>query len=153
MKSNPAKSLAAPKGTTSERKFRFALLLIILSFGWNAIVPQALAGPGVVSIAASDAAAAESGATPTNTGTFTISRPNGNKNDGDATVTFSILGTADNGADYGLRLPDGSLILAGATSGTVIIPNGGVSAVIGVEPLEDIVPEDVESVMLTLTGA
>src|SRR5881275_2824785 len=148
MKSNPAKSLAAPTGRTSQHQFRMTVLLVVLSFGWNAIVPQALAAPVIVSIAASDAAAAESGASPTNTGTFTISRPNSNKNEGDATVTFSIAGTADNGTDYGLRLPDGSIILAGATSGTVIIPNGGLSAVIGVEPLDDIVPEDVESVTL-----
>src|SRR5438128_8247459 len=104
MKSTPTNSFAAPGCRTSERPFQFALLLVVLSFGWNAIVPQALAAPAIVSIAASDAAAAESGASPTNTGTFTISRPNSNKNDGAATVTFSIAGTADNGTDYGLRL-------------------------------------------------
>ena len=134
------------------RAFQFALLLMVLSFGWNSIAPQALAATASVSIAATDAAAAESGALPTDTGTFTISRPNGNKNEGDATATFSISGTADNGTDYSLRLPDGSLILAGATSGTLIIPNGSASAVITVEPLDDTFPEDVESVSLTLTS-
>ena len=134
------------------RAFQFAVLMMVLSFGWNSIMPQALAATASVSIAATDAVAAESGALPTDTGTFTISRPNGNKNDGDATVTFSISGTADNGTDYSLRLPDGSLILAGATSGTLIIPNGSASAVITVEPLDDTFPEDFESVTLTLTS-
>ncbi|TMP96835.1 MAG: hypothetical protein E6L09_14405 [Verrucomicrobia bacterium] len=130
----------------------FTLLVFGLCLCGNSIVPQALAATASVSIAATDATAAESGASPTNTGAFTISRPNTNKNDGDATVNFSISGTADNGTDYNLRLPNGSLILAGATSGTVTIPNGSASAVITVEPLDDTVPEDVESVILTLTN-
>src|SRR5437773_3041737 len=134
------------------RAFQFALLLMVLSFGWNSIVPQALAATASVSIAATDSAAAESGATPTDTGTFAVSRPITAKNDGDATVDFSISGTAGNGTDYGLRLPDGSLIAAGATSGTVVILNGSATAVITVEPLDDTVPEDVESVTLTLTS-
>src|SRR5213078_2136057 len=111
-------------GSDARRPFHFGLLLMVLSFGWNSFVPQALAGPAVVSIAASDAAAAESGATPTNTGTFTITRPASAKNDGDATVNFSISGTADNGTDYRLRLPDGTYIADGATSGSVTILDG-----------------------------
>src|SRR5439155_23635356 len=135
------------------RSVRVALLLLGLSAGWNSFVLPARAASVNVGIAATGAPAADSGASPTNTSTFAISRASANKNDGDATVTFSISGTADNGADYSLRLPDGSLLLAGATSGTVIIPNGRAGAVITVEPVDDTFPEDVESVTLTLTSA
>src|SRR5213592_2650441 len=112
MNSKPNKSLAPIHSPTSERRFRFALRLLSLCLGWHLIVSPARAATASVSIAATDPAAAESGASPSNTGTFSINRPNASKNDGDATVTFSISGTAGNGTDYGLRLPDGSLIAA-----------------------------------------
>src|SRR5437867_4078376 len=152
MRSTFKKPLARMNSPTVGRSLRFAFLLLGLSAAWNSVVLPVRAATVSVSIAATDANASESGVSPTNTGAFTLSRPANAKNDGDATVNFSISGTADNGTDYGLRLPDGSLILAGATSGTVIIPNGSVSAVITVEPLDDTVPEDDESVTLTLTS-
>src|SRR5437879_13569584 len=80
MRSTFQKSAARINGSTVGRPFQFALLLVVLSFGWNAIVPQALAAPAIVSIAASDAAATESGVAPTDTGTFTIGRPNSSTN-------------------------------------------------------------------------
>src|SRR5438874_7608360 len=124
------KSAAPIRSSTSEPKFRFALLLVVLSFGWNAIVPRALAAPASVSIAATDTAAAESGAAPSDTGTFAVSRPSSAKNDGNATVDFSISGAAGNGTDYRLRLPDGSYIADGATSGSLTILNGDTTAII-----------------------
>src|ERR1051326_5339120 len=105
-----------------------------------------------VTISASDAAAAESGTPPTNTGTFTVNRPGNAKNDGNATVNFAISGTAGNGADYRLRLPNGTLISSNATTASVVILNGDVSAGVIVEPVDDTTPEDSETVVLTLTS-
>src|SRR5206468_7329920 len=93
-----------------------------------------------ISISASDATAAESGSPASNTGTFTVSRPGGAVNDGAVTVTYSISGTAGNGTDYA------------TLSGSVTIPNGSASVDIVVQPVDDALVEDIETVTLTLTG-
>ena len=152
MKSPPDRAFTPITGSTSGHRYKFALLFLGLFMAWDSVVLPVRAATASVSIAASDAAAAESGVSPANTGSFTVSRPVNSKNDGNATIDFSISGTADNGIDYLLRLPTGALIPTGATSGTVIIPDGDTSAVITVEPVDDSIPEDVESVTLRLTG-
>lgn len=89
----------------------------------------------LVSIAATDATAAESSTT-VDTGTFTITRT------GDTstalTVTYTVTGTATNGTDYN-RL-----------SGSVVIPAGQASTTITVTPVNDATPEGNETVILTL---
>jgi predicted extracellular nuclease len=89
-----------------------------------------------VTIAATDAIAAESGTT-VNTGTFTITRT------GDTatalTVTYTVSGTATNGADYN------------GLTGTAVIPAGQASAAIALTPVNDATPETNETALLTLT--
>src|SRR6266536_1659812 len=152
MTSTFKKWLVLMNSPTAGRSFRFAFLLLGLVVAWNSVVLPVRAATVSVSIAATDATAAESGSPPTNTGTFTVSRPISNKNDADATVAFSISGTADSTTDYQLRLPDCSLIPSGATSGIVVILNGNATATVTVEPLDDAIPEETKSLILTLTG-
>jgi len=70
------------------------------------------------------------------TATFTVFRK-GSTND-DLTVFYRVSGTASNGVDY-LRLP-----------GVVVIPRGQTEAKIIVVPIDDLVPEPTETVVLTL---
>src|SRR6266545_100212 len=102
MRSTFQKSPTCLNGSTVGRPFQFALLLLALSFGWNAIIPQALAANSeTVSINASVANVAESGLVP---GVLTFTRT-------DSlgvpvfsilplTVNYTISGTAANGTDY-----------------------------------------------------
>src|SRR6266511_882326 len=63
MRTSRARPLVPVHASTSALRFKFALLLLGLCLGWNLMSPQALAATASVSIAATDAAAAESGAT------------------------------------------------------------------------------------------
>ena len=90
----------------------------------------------VVSIAASDNSASESGR---ESGTFTVTRT-GSSN-GALTVGYSILGTAANGFDYD------------RISGTVTIPSGALSANITIRPIDERVPDIGENVTLRLINS
>lgn len=92
----------------------------------------------LVSVSAFDALASEGGA---NTGTFRLTRA------GSATllaspltVTFTLTGTATNGADYE------------SMASSVIIPASQATVDVVVTPLVDATTEGSESVILTLTG-
>jgi hypothetical protein len=88
-----------------------------------------------VTVAATDAKASEKGTKP---GTFTISRVGGM---GPAlAVKYSLDGTAVNGIDYELL------------SGSVIIPAGASSATVIVQPIDDIVLESDETVILSVSS-
>jgi len=86
-----------------------------------------------VTIAASDASAAE----PSDTGTFTVTR---NNTTGNVTVYYAVSGTATSGSDFS------------ALSGSVVIASGQTSAIIIVTPIDDSVSEVVESVTVTLSA-
>lgn len=91
----------------------------------------------IVSIAATDANAAELGTT-VNPGSFTVTRT------GDPTaaltVTYTVGGTATNGSDY-----------TRALTGSVVIPAGQASATITITPVNDgNITEGTETVTLTL---
>ena len=90
-----------------------------------------------VSIAANDAAAAESDLT---TGQFTITLSNAVTQD--VRVNFTVTGTAGNGIDYN------------AVTNFVIIPAGQTTATVTITPKQDALNEtDNETVILTLTPA
>ena len=89
----------------------------------------------VVSIAATDADAAESGPDP---GTFTVTRQGGDFR-GPLTVSYAVGGTATNGVD------DAPL------SGTVTIPANWSTATIQVNPVDDSLQEADEAVIATLS--
>src|SRR5205814_6796869 len=86
----------------------------------------------VVTIAATDPNASESG----DTGLFTVTRTADTGNP--LTVLYTISGTASNGVDYAYL------------SNTVVIPAGEVSANITVAPIYDLLVEGNETVILTL---
>jgi hypothetical protein len=87
----------------------------------------------VVSIAATDAAAGENN----NPGVFTISRTG--STDNDLPVTYAVGGAATAGDDYAML------------SGVVVIPGGSSSATVTISPLYDLLTEDAEAVVLTIT--
>jgi hypothetical protein len=87
-----------------------------------------------VSIKASDNSAKEPGS---DRGIFTITRT-GNLSD-PLTVTYSVSGTAINGVDYALL------------SGTITIAAGSASALLTLQPLDDLLDENDETVIVTLT--
>ena len=91
------------------------------------------AGVQIVTLTASDPTAAEPG---TDTGAFTLRR-SGDAS-GPLTVTYTISGTASNGVDY-VRL-----------SGTTNFASGVTNIVLAVVPIDDLIPEPVETVILTL---
>jgi hypothetical protein len=91
----------------------------------------------IVSVSATDAAAAEAGGDP---GTFVVTRTGGTT--GELTVIYTIGGTAANGTDY-----------TPALSGTVAIPDGQTSVPISISPVNDTSTEGDESVLLTLQGS
>lgn len=101
-------------------------------------ITTTVVNPGpLVTIAATDATAAEAGITP-NTGTFTVTRT------GDPTsaltVSYTVAGTATNATDYN------------SLSGSVVIPAGQASTTIMVTPVNDANSgEGSETVLLTLT--
>lgn len=92
----------------------------------------------VVSIVATDAAAAES---PLDGGVFTISRTG--TPSGDLSVTLSRTGTATSGTDY----------TAIITPLTVIIPDGQSSTTLAVNPINDSTNEGSETVIETITAS
>ncbi|RPI61687.1 MAG: hypothetical protein EHM48_05235, partial [Planctomycetaceae bacterium] len=87
-----------------------------------------------VSIAATDASAAE----PSNTGTYTVTRDGSTS--GALTVNYTVSGTATNGTDYS------------SLSGSVVIPDGQASATITVTPTDDSADEASETVIVTLAS-
>ncbi len=89
-----------------------------------------------VSIAATDANAAESG----DTGTFTITRAGSTV--GDLVVNYTVAGTATSGTDFAMI----------ATPGTATILDGQASATVTVTPSQDTTNEGSETVILTLTS-
>jgi uncharacterized membrane protein len=88
-----------------------------------------------VTVLATDGTAAEAAADP---GTFTISRSGDTT--GALTVTYSLTGSAGNGSDYTL-LPN-----------MVVIPATQASVAVTVTPMNDLIPEDDETVILTVTS-
>jgi len=99
------------------------------SFNYTKVVAE-----NIVSVEATDAAAAEVGLDP---GAFTVTRT------GDTaaplTVYYAVAGTATQGADFG------------ALSGSVTIGAGSASAVIVVNPVDDALAEGAETVQLIVT--
>jgi hypothetical protein len=91
--------------------------------------------PPTVTVTATDAAASESGS---DGGTFTVART-GPTTDA-LTVNYTVAGTATGGSDYP------------ALSGSVTIASGQSSATAGVAPVNDLLPEDDETVVLTLVA-
>jgi 3-phytase len=92
-------------------------------------------GLSTVTVAASDASAAEPG---TNTGRFTVTRTGSTT--ASLTVSYTTGGTASAGTDYA------------ALAGSVVIPAGQASANVAVTPLDDSTPEGAETVTVTLTA-
>ena len=90
-----------------------------------------------VSITATDALASETGP---DAGEFTVSLDAVNNTGADITVLYGVSGTATADADYT------------ALSGSVIIADGQQSATIGVTPIDDIVTEGAENVVLTISS-
>jgi hypothetical protein len=98
------------------------------------LVPAGTDGCVEVSIAATDASAAEAGS---DTGTFTISRAGGSTT-APLTVSLAFSGTATSGADYQ------------AIASSVVIPAGAASATVNVTPIDDAVAESAETVVATV---
>jgi hypothetical protein len=90
----------------------------------------------VVTVAATDANAAEAGANP---GTFTVSRTGSTAST--LQVGFTIGGTATGGSDYTL-----------SAASPITIPAGSASATVTVTPIDDALTESGETVVLTLTA-
>jgi hypothetical protein len=109
------------------------------ALGWSAPVHVTVQEPPlipVVTIVATDALAREG---TTNTAAFRVRR-SGSTNE-DLTVFYEIAGTAQNGVDY-TRIPD-----------RVTIPAGRRSASILITPVDDRLPEGIETVLLRLVPA
>ena len=88
-----------------------------------------------VTVSATDAAAAEASLDP---GTFTVTRSVVTASP--LTVNYSMSGTATQGSDYA------------AVSGSVIIPASTASATVTITPVDDVIIEGNETVILTLTA-
>ncbi|HEY8667891.1 MAG TPA: FG-GAP-like repeat-containing protein [Tepidisphaeraceae bacterium] len=93
--------------------------------------------PPTVSIAATDASAAELNPPSANTATFTFTRNGSPANL--LTVTYSAAGTAQNGVDYD------------PISGTAIFDPGSATATVTITPINDTSVEGTETVILTLS--
>lgn len=96
----------------------------------------AVPGSGTVSIEAIDGVASE---LTFDTGVFEVRRTGSTV--GDLVVEYQVTGSSTNGQDYEF-LP-----------GRVTIPNGEAAAYISIIPIDDLVGEDVENIILTLTRA
>lgn len=97
---------------------------------------KALGGPVAlpeISIAATDATAAETGTDPA---AFTLTRTGATT--APLTVLYTVAGTATNGVDYG------------ALVGTAIIPAGSATAILAVQPFDDAQFEGIETVVITV---
>jgi hypothetical protein len=90
----------------------------------------------VVTVAATDANAAEAGANP---GTFTVSRTGSTA--AALQVSFSVGGSATSGSDYTLN-----------KTSPITIPAGSAGATVTVTPVDDAVSESGETVVLTLAA-
>ncbi len=88
----------------------------------------------VVQVAATDAVAGEAA----DDGQFTVSISNAS--DQDTVLTYTITGSATAGSDHN------------ATSGSITIAAGQTSATIDVQTINDLILEDNETIVLTLTG-
>ena len=91
----------------------------------------------IVTVVATDASAAEA-VTGSDPGTFTVTRTG--PTTVDLTVNFTVTGTATNGADY-IAIP-----------GSVTIPAGETSVTVTVSPIDDLLAEASETVVLTLAA-
>ncbi|PYI87333.1 MAG: hypothetical protein DME26_06490 [Verrucomicrobia bacterium] len=89
----------------------------------------------MVTVTASDASASESAG---DTGTFTVSRTSSSTSA--LTVNYTLAGIALNGTDYNL-LPN-----------SITIPAGASSAAVNVTPIDDMLVEGPETVILTLSA-
>jgi Bacterial Ig domain len=98
-----------------------------------------IVGPPIITIKATDPYAAEPGIRkPADAGTFTIRRTGGTNSN--LTVHYFVAGTAENGEDYKL-IPFSAMIPAGRDSVQIFV-----------NPLDDQVPEETESVCVQLVG-
>jgi len=93
-----------------------------------------ISGSPIVTVSATDAAAAEAGLDP---GTFTVTRSIVTASP--LTVNYTMSGSATNGIDYT------------AVSGSVIIPGNTASATVTITPIEDSINEGKQTAILTLT--
>jgi len=109
----------------------FGTIVYTLPGGFN--VTQS--GVPLVSIAATDAGAAESGPA---TGTFTVSRSG--TIDGDLSVALSLGGSATEGDDFA------------AVARTAVIPDGQSTAVLTLTPIDDDLEESSETVTLSIAA-
>jgi uncharacterized repeat protein (TIGR01451 family) len=89
----------------------------------------------LVSLTTSDSSASESGA---NSGAFTFRRSGSTS--GALTVNYTVAGTASNGIDYV------------TLSGAVTIPSGSNSVTLAVTPIDELVVEPTENVIVTLAS-
>lgn len=96
-------------------------------------MPAACPAPATVTIAATTAGAAEAGAA---SGILTVSRTGDSSSD--VIVNYTVAGTATAGSDYV------------ALAGSVTIPAGATSAEIAVAPIDDLLYESNETVVVTL---
>lgn len=99
----------------------------------SAGVKACLTDDATVTVAATDANAAEAGTDP---GVFTVTRSGSTVNA--LTVAIAVSGTAVSGTDYA------------AIAGSVVIPAGQGSATVTVTPIDDSAVESAETVVLTL---
>jgi uncharacterized repeat protein (TIGR02543 family) len=93
--------------------------------------------PAEVTITATDPSASEPGI---DKGIFTISRQGGDTSNS-LTVTYTVTGTATEESDYS------------SLNGSIVIPDGTASAAISVNPMDDKLIEDDETVIVTLNSS
>jgi serine protease len=139
----PSASLTVPASRTSSAcltvtddvgKQDTAKVTINQSSAEVSVVPAGTDGCVEVSIAATDASAAEAGP---DTGMFTITRAGGSTTAA-LTVSLSLSGTATNGTDYQ------------TIASSVVIPAGAASATVTVTPIDDTVADPAETVIATI---
>jgi subtilisin-like proprotein convertase family protein len=101
--------------------------------GWSL---EVVCGLPTLTVTATDPGAAEPGS---DTGELTVSR--GEVTSGELAVLYTVAGSAVPGADYV------------ALQGTVTIPDGASTAVVLVQPLDDVEVESPETVVLSLSAS
>ena len=101
----------------------------------SALASDSVTFSPVVTIAATTPNASENGST----GIFTVSRSGATTQS--LTVNYTVSGTATMGADYQ------------SLSGSVTIPVGAASQTVTIVPIDDIIPETNETVVLTLSAS
>jgi hypothetical protein len=121
--------------------------------GWGSKLTMSRSGTytlPVVTLAATSPTATEVGPT---VGQFTVSR--GTRTDGDQVVAFTLGGTATPGAstgDYTLGFSSTGTVDYAAKTGSVTLAAGASEATITVTPVDDVVVEPPETVLLALAG-